>query len=65
MTATLRTPAEEGRRYDAREHEIAEFDEHEEWPTMFEGCESRPTVLDHKGANDNRFASIRTVRRTP
>jgi hypothetical protein len=66
MTATLRTiPGEDGRRYDDREHEIAVFDEPEEWPDMFDGCQSKPLVLDHHGANTNRFASLRTVRRTP
>jgi hypothetical protein len=66
MTATLRTiPGEDGRRYDDREHEIAVFDEPEEWPDMFENCESRPLVLDNEGANANRFASLRTVVRKP
>ena len=41
------------------------FDEHEKWPEMLKGCESRPVVLDHKGAHANRFASLRTVRREP
>lgn len=49
---------------DQRRHEEPVFDEHEEWPEMLRGCESKPVVLDHVGANANRFASIRTVRRT-
>lgn len=50
---------------ETRPHEAPVFDEHEEWPEMLRGCESRPVALDHKGANANRFASIRTVVRRP
>ena len=48
-----------------RTREAPVFDEHEEWPEMLAGCESKPHGLDHRGANENRFASIRTVRREP
>jgi hypothetical protein len=46
-----------------RTHEEPVFDDHEEWPEMLDGCERKPFALDHRGANDNRFASIRTVAR--
>jgi hypothetical protein len=48
-----------------RTREAAVFDEHEEWPEMLHGCERKPFALDRNGANANRFASIRTVRREP
>jgi hypothetical protein len=57
-------PGEQDRHAD-RPHEIAVFDDDEVWPDMFDGCQSKPLVLDHHGANTNRFASLRTVRRTP
>jgi hypothetical protein len=48
-----------------RQREAPVFDESEEWPEMLKGCESKPVVLDHRAANANRFASLRTVRREP
>jgi hypothetical protein len=58
-------PSEDARRHADRPHEEPVFDEPEEWPDMFENCESLPLVLDNEGANANRFASLRTVVRKP
>lgn len=41
------------------------FDEDEEWPEMLAGCETKRATLDNEGERAHRYASLRTVRRTP
>ena len=57
--------ANEAPRQPERGREEPVFDEHEEWPEMLKGCESKRAVLDPRGEAAHRFASLRTVRREP